>query len=50
MILHSGQSLIAGFQDEKHLLIPDTSAPGSADYWIAGGAKSTSKSKVYDDL
>lgn len=44
MILHSGQSLlIAGFQDES--ANADTSAPGSADYWIAGGAKSTSKVK-----
>lgn len=44
MILHSGQSLlIAGFQDET--ANADTSAPGSTDYWIAGGAKSTSKLK-----
>ena len=45
MVLHSGQSLlIAGFQDDKGA--SEISSPGSTDYWLLGGGKSTQKTKT----
>ncbi len=45
MVLHSGQSLlIAGFQDDAGS--SKINSPGSTDYWLLGGAKSTAKVKT----
>ena len=45
MVLHSGQSLlIAGFQDDKGA--SKVTSPGSTDYWLFGGGKSTNKTKT----
>lgn len=45
MVLHSGQSLlIAGFQDTTGASA--ATSPTSPDYWLIGGGKQTSKTKV----